>query len=862
MLGATAAVALSATAAGIGPAGAAAAAGVEALQVVRVRPNGATVELLVAEPERYTGVAIPPDAFALESGHGPIVPLASAPVPPARSPVAVVLDNRAVIPPFDLLTAQVAAVELLRGVEDGTPFAVVTTARPAALQGPTTDKDTASEAIRSVAPSGDGSLSDGVSAALDGVGGDALAPALALFTAGGQGAGPELSAQAAAAGAVLTELDATGVQPAALLPAVDELTVTLTGRQLLTFPASGLGRATLSLSLDGYRYDAAVDLPPDASSQSSPNAASHGAPPAEANAPPKDLRPTATAAPAPVRPAPSGGSTGSDGDRSRSLLFSIAAALAAIAILGAGLTINRRERRARRRGALRPLGAVDDGRPNEAVPRLASGADASGPAEPEVGVEPVSVSPANEPVTPETHELELDSHELDSQELEADMAAGSQARPAPDAALSDPLPIPPDRPARPTLRARPSRAANLPSLDDLLVWSTRGVATGRTWVVSPSAADLRARWERLVAAPLEERAELFVVDERRDLDTVVEGALPGQVPARRPLAAERRGAPAPIRYARRSFDRQWLLPDLRVVDRPNLPLWSLRDAPGQLFLTAATVAVAPNGPGLVATTALPQFNHFNGQRSRVWPLWLDRDGAEANLADDVVPLLEDEAGVAVSAPDLLAYVAAVVAHPGYGARFARELASGTVRVPVTTDADVLARGIALGHEVLRLQTLGEHRPPSARHRAPGPLLPVDAPVRPRLDAPLSHLPGSRPDTAIYDPSDGTLTIGDGVVTDITLEVWDYEVGGMPVIEQWLGQRLTPGPRRRQSRLDLITVDAWEAGWTAELLLVLSALTGLRSLEEAQQALLDEVLQGPHMARADVDTPRRSSRTVS
>jgi hypothetical protein len=85
---------------------------------------------------------------------------------------------------------------------------------------------------------------------------------------------------------------------------------------------------------------------------------------------------------------------------------------------------------------------------------------------------------------------------------------------------------------------------------------------------------------------------------------------------------------------------------------------------------------------------------------------------------------------------------------------------------------------------------------------------------------------------------------------------------MPVIEQWLAQRLTPGARRRQSRLDLITVDAWEAGWTAELLLVLSALTGLRSTEAAQQALLDEVLQGPHLARGDVDAPRRSARSGS
>jgi hypothetical protein len=865
VLGASAAVALSATAAAVGPAGVAIAAGVDALQVVRVRPNGDTVELLVAVPERYTGLTVPPAAFSLDGGQGAVAPLSSAPVPPAQSPVAVVFDNRAVIPSSDLLTAQVAAVELLRGVEDGTPFAVATTARPAALQGPTTDKEAAGEAIRDVALGGDGSLSDGVSVALDGLGGDAVAPALALFTAGGQGAGPELSAQAEAAGAVLTELDATGVPPAALLPAVDELTGTLTGRQLLTFPAWGPGRANLALSLDGHRYAAAVDLPTTAAPRSFGNASSHGAPPAAAEVPPNDLSPSQTSAP--VRPSPTSRSDGSGGGRrSRSLLFSIAAALAAIAILGAGLTINRRERRARQRGALRPLGAAADGRPDEAVPRFAAGADPRTTAEPDVAVEtesppdssgsraiaareagrtepePAARSTDGEPHQPEPHEDEPAGRETD----------GEPQEPEPE----------PGRAAGSTVRARPSRAADLPALDDLLMWSTRGVATGRTWVVSPSASDLRARWDRLVAAPLEERAELFVVDERRDLDTVVEGSVPGQAPARRPLAAERRGAPMPIRYARRSFDRQWLLPDLRVVDRPNLPLWSLQEAPGQLFLTAATAAVPPGGPALVATAALPQFNHFNGQRSRVWPLWLDRGGAEANLADDVLPLLEDETGVALAAPDLVAYVAAVVAHPGYGARFARELASGVVRVPITTAKELLIRGTTLGHEVLRLQTLGEHRAPTGRRGAPGPLLPADAPIRPRLEAPLSHLPGSRPDTAIYDPSVGTLTLGDGVVSDITLDVWDYEVGGMLVVEQWLGQRLTPGARRRQSRLDLMTVDAWEAGWTAELLLVLSALTGLRSLERAQQALLDEVLQGPHLARTDVHDPRRSTRSVS
>ena len=694
MLGATAAVALSATPVALGPAGVAAAAGVDALQVVRVRPSGGTVELLVAVPERYTGVTVPATAFALDGGEGPVAPLSSTPVPAARSTVAVVLDNRAVISPPDLLTAQVAAVELLRGLEDGTPFAVVTTARPAALQGPTTDKDAAGEAIRSVARGGTGSLSDGVSAALAGVSGDAVAPALALFTAGGQGAGPELSAQAAAAGAVLTELDATGVQPAALLPAVDELTGTLTGRQLLTFPAWGTGQATLSLSMDGRSYEAAVDLPPDAATATaaaSGSGASQGAPPAEAKAPPKDLRPSQTPAPAPVRPSPSSGSTGSNGsggDRSRSLLFSIAAALAAIAILGAGLTINRRERRARRRGALRPLGAAADGRPNEAVPRLASGAEAGGstgsegrgparrscrshgaagasrPSRPRRwGRSTTRTSPSRpspDPTEAQESEPEAQKSEPEAQESEpeperaeavAEVAAASVDAPVrrrrggrrPDRGCAPTAPLgrpgPPVTRRGPALARRPARVVH--------AWGGHGSHLGRVAVRRGPAGPLgspRRGATRGAGRAVRRRRAARPRHHGR-------GRAPwsgaGSPSAARPSAAAPR---CPCATPGAASTASGCCRTSASSTGPTCRLWSLRDAPGQLFLTAAAAGVPPGGPALVSTAALPQFNHFNGQRSRVWPLWLDRDGAEANLADDVLPLLEDEIGVAVVRP--------------------------------------------------------------------------------------------------------------------------------------------------------------------------------------------------------------------
>jgi hypothetical protein len=419
--------------------------------------------------------------------------------------------------------------------------------------------------------------------------------------------------------------------------------------------------------------------------------------------------------------------------------------------------------------------------------------------------------------------------------------------------------------ARPSARTEeqrpPVRWSDLPGLGELLAWTTRGVAPGRTWVVSPSPADLRARWSRLVAAPLDEKRTLFVADERRDLDAMFDGGLPGQPPARRSLAAERRSAPAPIRYGRRSFDRQWLLPDIRVIDRPNIPLWSVREVPGQVFLSTCPSADLLGGPALVASAVLPQFNHFNGQRGQVWPLWLDRAGTEPNVAEGLLPLLEDEAGRPVGPAELFAYIAALVAHPGYTERFARELRSGVIRVPVTTDAEVLSRAVDVGHEVLRLHTLGEHRAGGRRGRSSA-LLATDTPIRPRLEAPLTHLAGGRPDTAVYDADDWTITIGDGVVADVSPEVWSYEVGLMPVVVQWLEQRLAPEDRRRQSALDLMTTDAWEVSWTAELLQVLSALTALRGLEEEQDALLGEVLDGPLLSGHGPDRSRRPTRSAS
>jgi hypothetical protein len=144
---------------------------------------GATVEIVVAVPERLSGQPIPAGSFLFSAGQGPTAPISAEPLASDASAVAVVLDNRSVIASADLLAAEGAAAELLRALEPGTPFAVVTTVGPTVVQAPTTDRSAASSSIGSVRVNGEGSLSEGVAAAVGALGDGHVAPVVALFTA-------------------------------------------------------------------------------------------------------------------------------------------------------------------------------------------------------------------------------------------------------------------------------------------------------------------------------------------------------------------------------------------------------------------------------------------------------------------------------------------------------------------------------------------------------------------------------------------------------------------------------------------------------------------------------------------------------
>lgn len=226
----------------------------------------------------------------------------------------------------------------------------------------------------------------------------------------------------------------------------------------------------------------------------------------------------------------------------------------------------------------------------------------------------------------------------------------------------------------------------------------------------------------------------------------------------------------PIHYGFRSFDRQWIIPDNRLINRPNPTLWSLHSKK-QIYLTALRSISPTNGLGLSFTSYTPDLDHYNGRGGRVFPLWADSAGTTPNLHPAVLAKLGESYGSAVSAEDLFAYVAAIAAHPAYTARFAPDLVQPGLRIPMTADAALFVEAAALGREVVWLHTFGERFVDAAQGRPAGPpRLPAgERPGVPEGGAIPSTAEGM-PETIAYDAAARRLRVGEGCVDNVAPEV--------------------------------------------------------------------------------------------
>ncbi len=173
---------------------------------------------------------------------------------------------------------------------------------------------------------------------------------------------------------------------------------------------------------------------------------------------------------------------------------------------------------------------------------------------------------------------------------------------------------------------------------------------------------------------------------------------------------------------------------------------------------------------------------------RAFPLWADSAAATPNIPA-AVAAISSALGTPVSAPDLLAYIAAVAAHPAYVTRFATDLVQPGLRIPLTTDAALFAEAVRIGRRVIWLHSFGERFVDASEGRPAGaPRLPAaERPTIPE-DGAIPTDPAAMPDTIRHDAATRRLHVGQGHVDNVSPAVWDYEVSGKQVLTQWFSYR--------------------------------------------------------------------------
>ncbi|MFJ9120435.1 type ISP restriction/modification enzyme [Streptomyces sp. NPDC102394] len=333
-----------------------------------------------------------------------------------------------------------------------------------------------------------------------------------------------------------------------------------------------------------------------------------------------------------------------------------------------------------------------------------------------------------------------------------------------------------------------------PPLADLMPWSVAPPRLGRGWPAGPDAASLKARWDALLKADGPDREALFEPTRSRTLHSAV-GQLPGQSSGTERLLRASGPCPEPVRVLYAPFDEQWLIPDHRLIDTARPELWRVADE-HQVFVVETPSETG--GPPLLATSRLPLL-----RPGRIRPLYRRPGGTEPNLTPGLTDHLGARLGHTPTPPDVLAWIMAT--------------ARPDLTVPLTGDPELWSRGVELGRRLLWLMRRDGDRP-----KLPGGR-------RPYVRAPLP----SRPLTVDYDRDEETLLLDEGRISPVPPEAWDFEAGGVRVLEHWFTARTAQAER---GTLSAIRPAGWPQTWTSELLELITVLTLLAELRPQQQEL--------------------------
>jgi hypothetical protein len=378
-----------------------------------------------------------------------------------------------------------------------------------------------------------------------------------------------------------------------------------------------------------------------------------------------------------------------------------------------------------------------------------------------------------------------------------------------------------------------------PLLTDLLPWQQAGIKAGRTWVIAPNAETLKTRWRVLCNAEKGRRVALFKNSPTGRQAHHTPFQLPPKGEKLKEISELPKNAPPPdiVRYAYRSFDRQYLFADARLLDRPSPGLWAAHGE-RQLHLTTAFTQVLTVGPGLTASAEVPDLHHFSGRGAKdIVPLYRDAHCKEANVLPGLIDMLSKSYGKSVSPEDFVAYVYGVLGQPAFTRRYAKELETHELRVPVTKDAALFSKVRDVGAKLLCLHTYGQRFLPKGSHKGHVPK------GEARCVKPVSGEPENYPGNYEYDDAIAMLRVGDGEFAPVSPDVYEFEVSGLKVVQSWLKYRMKSGAGKKSSPLDDIRPERWTSDFTTEFLELLWILEATLAEYPAQAKLLSAVVKG-------------------
>ncbi|MDI9349676.1 MAG: N-6 DNA methylase [Candidatus Symbiobacter sp.] len=405
--------------------------------------------------------------------------------------------------------------------------------------------------------------------------------------------------------------------------------------------------------------------------------------------------------------------------------------------------------------------------------------------------------------------------------------------------------------------------ANFQSLDSIFINNYMGVMPGRVWPFSPDVKSLVDRWKRLISEnDLNKKDILFHPHPNGDrtIFKTIKHDLFGHRERFISIVNENEECLSPIAYSFRSFDRQYIIPDNRLINRPSPAIWQSYSE-HQIFLTAPIKNSTVNGAAITFASHLLDIDHNRGKSGgRVFPLWQNAEATVENISQPLRETLEKIYREKISGEKIMAYIAAIAAHPAYTNKFKADLQQPGLRIPLTRSPELFHQAVELGQEIIWLHCYGERFYNDTDRPHSPPRLPAHLAPRHSGDKPIPDSPEKFPDKIDYQAEKQWLLVGDGVIENVQPAMWNYDVSGKKIVKQWFSyrrknrERPIMGDRRTPSELGKIQPDHWLPEYTTDLLDLLHVLGRVLQLEPAQKDMLNRICDGELIAAREIPLP--------